>query len=454
MRKRVMLTLMLLVALLVTSSCGLIVKDAEVDKQTTIIEVLGKVYTKAEVTEQVNSVLDYQEYLYSLYGFPFDKTDSTSIAQARTEAIAGLIRQAATEQKAIDLGADALTEEELAALQASAEESYNSYVEMVKSSYFADTELTGEELEQAVAEQMTALNIPALQEFVDSETSTKVQENLRAEVVKDVAVTDAEIQTKYDENVAAAKINYEATLSAYSTDVRNGSTVYYTPAGYRYVKHILLELSDEDTTLIQEWEGKASAAQTRVTDADTSLASLNEDPEQDTEEEAANRALWAQNKTEAEAELTAANAELDTVWEAAYDRLQPSVDEILQKIAEAADFDALIEEYGADPGMSISPAKEDGYLVCAGDTQWVTEFTEAAMALENIGDISPAVRSDYGIHILKYISDLAEGDVPLEQVTDIISEELLSAKQEEFYEAAVSQWITDANAKSYVDRLN
>ena len=66
MRKRVILALMLVVALAVTTSCSLIVKDAEVDKQTVIIEVAGKTFTKGEVNQQVSQTLDYQEYLYSM----------------------------------------------------------------------------------------------------------------------------------------------------------------------------------------------------------------------------------------------------------------------------------------------------------------------------------------------------------------------------------------------------
>ena len=47
MRKRVILAFMLVFALVAASSCSLIIKDEEVDKQTPIIEVVGKTFTKA-----------------------------------------------------------------------------------------------------------------------------------------------------------------------------------------------------------------------------------------------------------------------------------------------------------------------------------------------------------------------------------------------------------------------
>jgi parvulin-like peptidyl-prolyl isomerase len=111
-------------------------------------------------------------------------------------------------------------------------------------------------------------------------------------------------------------------------------------------------------------------------------------------------------------------------------------------------------EYGEDTGMQSDPAKTDGYPVCAGDTNWVDAFTEAAMSLGKVGDVSAPFRTDYGIHIVKYISDITEGAVPLADVKDTISADLLSTKQDDLYDTTVSGWVTDANAKVYKDRLN
>ena len=67
MRKRVLLALVLILALLLSTGCSLIVKDEEVDKQTVIIEVGDKTYTKGEIQEQTEYMLDYYEYAYSSY---------------------------------------------------------------------------------------------------------------------------------------------------------------------------------------------------------------------------------------------------------------------------------------------------------------------------------------------------------------------------------------------------
>lgn len=144
MRKRVILVFLLVIALVATSSCSLIVKDEEVDKQTTIIEVAGKTITKAEVAEQTEAMLDYQEYVYYLYGMSFDRTSESSISSARSSAIENLIQDAVLSQKTAEMGMDELTADELSEVQESADSAWDTYTSSVKSGYFADTELTGE----------------------------------------------------------------------------------------------------------------------------------------------------------------------------------------------------------------------------------------------------------------------------------------------------------------------
>lgn len=452
MLRRVILAMMLVVALIVTSSCGLIIKDMEVDKQTPIIEVAGKVFTKAEVTDEVNYTLDYQEYIYSMYGMSFDKTSKTAIADAREQTVDGLIQQAVVEQKETEMGMTTFTEEELAALQTEVDDSYQTNFDSVKTSYFAETDLEGEELDQAVAARMEELGYSSKEQMLESKKSTKAYEKLKAEVVKDVQVTDEEIQTSYDEKVAAAKTEYESSLPAYGSAVRGGTTVYYNPAGYRYVKNILVKISDEDSQAISDLESELSDKQTQLSaipaasDANSGLAEGEEAVELTEDEK---KALQAQEETRATltAEIADLQTQLDAAKEKAYANIQPTVDEIQGKLKEGGDFDAIMAEYGQDPGMQTSPGMEQGYLVCTGDTAWVAEFTEAAMALEKVGDVSPAVRTSYGIHILQYAGDLAEGDVPLSDVKETISDEILSSKQDEQFNATLEQWVTEANAK-------
>jgi parvulin-like peptidyl-prolyl isomerase len=112
-----------------------------------------------------------------------------------------------------------------------------------------------------------------------------------------------------------------------------------------------------------------------------------------------------------------------------------------------------METYGEDPGMQTSPQKENGYAVCTGFTSFDPAFTDAAMALKQVGDVSPAVRGQSGIHIIKYVSDISEGAVPLDTVKEKISSELLTGKQDNAYTAKVDEWVAASGVKVFKDNM-
>jgi parvulin-like peptidyl-prolyl isomerase len=454
MRKRIFLAVVMIAALVLSTSCGLIIKDEAVDAQTTIIEVAGQTITKAEVQSAVENTLSYQEYIYSMYSMSFDKTDKTNISDAQDSAITALIQQAVVAKKVIELGFDTFTEEELAKIQTTVDDTYAGYVSSVTTKYFADTTLTGDDLDKAVAEKMTELGYSDKDTLLASQKATEAEAKLKASVVKDVAVTDEEIQTEYDSKVAAAQASYTETLSQFGTDVNNGTTIYYRPAGYRYVKNILRKFSDTDSTTISDLETQLTDKQSDLDTNATSIAALPADATTDTEDQAKSRTDLTAQKAELEAAIADLQTQLAAVKKTAYATLQPTVDEIEAKLTAGDDFDALMAEYGEDTGMQSDPAKTDGYPVCAGDTNYVDAFTEAAMTLIKVGDVSAPFITDYGIHIVKYVSDITEGAVPLADLTDTIRASLLSTKQDDQYNTIVSQWVTDANAKIYKDRLD
>jgi len=75
---------------------------------------------------------------------------------------------------------------------------------------------------------------------------------------------------------------------------------------------------------------------------------------------------------------------------------EETANEVCQKLAEGADFMALVEEYNIDPGMK--EVGEAGYTFGTGEM--VPEFENASLELE-IGGVSAPVKSDYGYHIIK-----------------------------------------------------
>ncbi|MCW8897157.1 MAG: peptidylprolyl isomerase [Flavobacteriales bacterium] len=74
------------------------------------------------------------------------------------------------------------------------------------------------------------------------------------------------------------------------------------------------------------------------------------------------------------------------------------IDEIYTKVtAKDADFKALTRQYSEDK----ESAKRGGELPAFGAGKMVEEFETAAFALENDGDISAPILTDYGWHIIK-----------------------------------------------------
>ncbi|MEF9880219.1 MAG: peptidylprolyl isomerase [Clostridia bacterium] len=453
MRKRVILALMLVVALAATTSCSLVVKDAEVDKQTVIIEAAGKTFTKGEVKAQLAQALDYQEYMYQMYGMAFDKTDKKVIADSQENVLNGLVEQAVIEQKKTEMNMNTFTDAEIADMQATVDKNNQQAIENVKMSYFADTKLTGEELDKAVADKMTELTYPTSEQLLENEKLTKAGEKLKAEVVKDVAVSDDEVKAQYDKLVADATAKYETNPGAYGTDAQNGGEVYYVPAGYRYVKNILIKLLDADTTKINELSAQMSEKQTQLSNIETAMADLGTDAAADDEATAKTRAEQTTAKDQLNTEIAELQKQLDAAKEAGYTAIQPKVDEVLAKLTAGEDFDAVMKEFGEDPGMQNAPTMDTGYLVCEKSTNWVAEFTQASMALKAVGEASPAVRTSMGVHFIKYQSDAASGAVAFDTVKDTVKSDLLLTMQDDRYNETVAQWVKDANAKIYRDRL-
>ena len=464
MQKKLLLV-MLLVACVALSGCALVVKDAERDKAQVIVDVNGETVDKATmsqlITEQQNDMMNSYYQMYASFGIPFDPSyvDTSTVPQT---AIDGEVRRLVLSQKLASMPELALTAEEEAEIQAHGEEEYNEILDQVKTVYLSESEKEGDELtEEAKAYALTLDRRFNLDYFVDHARQEKTAEKLRAYAVRDVVVTDDEVKTEFDARVAADKEKFEGDdVTAFGTAVNGAETVYYRPAGYRYVKQVLVGFPTENSSAISAANSAKTSAQTALDNAQAAL-------------EANTTALAAEDLTEEKkAELTEAKAGLEQAVadaQTAYDEaqaksreaidnafvnLQPKVDEIQQKLAAGEDFDALMEQYGEDPGMQSEPGKTNGYAVCAGYTPFMSEFVDAAMALANVGDVSEPIKNDtYGIHIIKYVSDIAEGPVALENFEESIRSSLLSSKQDETYSNAVTEWTNATKIQYNENRL-
>ena len=460
MRKKALLAV-LMAAVLLLSGCTLIVKDQAVDDATEIIRMGDQVITKAKVKEETQNQLESMAYMYSMYGYSYDTTDPANIADAQTSAVEDLKQDLALTAKAKELGLDQLTEEETEAVKADAQKSYDDALDYVKTYMLTDTEGMEEDaIAAAAADKLTEMGV-TYDSYLEAQTKTKVDEKLREYAVKDVAVTDEEIQADFDSKVEADKTTYGENAASWATAANNGTTLYYTPAGVRRVKQILTKFKDEDQTAITDAQAKVTEANTARTAAQAKIDAANEtlalegDTDEIKEAKAAAQAdldAAQQELNDADQALTDATKAVEDATNKAFENLDEEVDAILAELdAEGADWQKIMDEKNQDPGMASNPK---GYAVAAGMTNFDSAFVDAAMALEKPGDHSGKVRgSAYGYYIIRYESDEAEGPIALDEVKESISSSLLTTKQNEAYNAAVAQWVEEAGIKVDLNAL-
>lgn len=483
-RKTALLALLLAAALFL-SGCNLVVKDPEVDAKQVIIKVNDEVVTKEQFNVYYNNAYERaqaeQEQMQQ-FGYPAQPIDAQALLDSTIENV---VRDKALHQKAHELKLDEYNAEELAEIDEQAQASYQSILDQIKMYYFQDTKLTGEELDKAIERQ--ALDFGFTKDLmVENAKETKLHDKLHAYAGEGIEVTDEEVKTAFEEKVKAEQETYTANPAAFGDKVLSDEIVYYTPGGYRYVRQILLPLETEDQNAIASLESEKSSLQAALTTAqsgvnsyldalkaeeateanktilDAQAAVLSEEEKAQLEEllkaetldQAALDALLAKTPVytalkEAQEALDSKQSELTAKETEAFGKIQATTDEIYQKaIAEGADFDALISENNNDPGQ---PA--EGYAVSEGTTTFVDSFTKGAMALANIGDVSEPIKSNYGYHILKYVSDIQEGPASLETHANEVRNELLHTKQDENYARLEEQWLSEFKVETYPERV-
>ena len=128
--------------------------------------------------------------------------------------------------------------------------------------------------------------------------------------------------------------------------------------------------------------------------------------------------------------------------------VQPKVDEINQKLAEGVAFADLIPLYTADTGMMDAESIAAGYEVHMDSTNWVIPFRDQSFTVNNIGDVTAPVVTDYGVHIIQYVADVPAGAVELtEEMQAYFHEVLLSNAISDAYSNAIAQWTSEATVE-------
>ena len=397
--KKLIRLLAVALAVMMLAGCSLVT----VNEEKIVVATVGdETITKADFNEGFNALL-------SQYGYTQDSEEiADQLKTLKENYIAQMVEDKVLERKIKELGLDQVTDEEKAAAEQEIQDWYDEqYAALVENFKTDDTVEDPEAKAAETIENYLGQYGLTLDQMKENSVASISSDKLYDYVTKDVTVTEEEAKIEFANKVAAAKEKYDADLSAYVSDFENGATIYYTPKGCYYIKHILISLTDEQ---------KQDIKNLRADDDETVAATADEKREE--------YLLTIREKAES----------------------------VLKLVDEGGDFEALMEEYGEDPGMK-NEAYKNGYLTYAGDTGFVTEFADACAALTEDGMTSGLVASDFGYHIIRRVSTVPSGEATFEDVKDSLMESMLTDKKSTTYDQQVEAWVKEVNPDIKTDKL-
>lgn len=318
-------------------------------------------------------------------------------------------------QKAEELGLSSFTEEETASYRADAQNQYDNMLTYYMD-YFAEDGLTEDEVrEQTVAYfDQSGYTVDSIlaQQLADA-----AQDRLYEYVTQTVEMTEAELQDYYAQRVETDRQEYSENLYAFEYALSGESVVTYIPAGFRTVRALLVRFSDEDTM---------------------TMFDLTQRREELMADEQSNRE---------------AIAEVDAQIEQATASVREVISGIQARLNAGEDFMSLMQEFNEDVTSEMEPFASQGSYVSADSVVWPAEFVQAAMALQNPGDVSQPVTVYYGMYLIRYEGEVPEGPVALSEVHDALMREAVESKKQQAYQEQIDQWYAQADVTLYLDHL-
>ena len=143
------------------------------------------------------------------------------------------------------------------------------------------------------------------------------------------------------------------------------------------------------------------------------------------------------------------NDEADVYLAEKLEVIRPRAQEILNRAKAGEDFEALITTYGEDPGMV---GNEEGYRVTRGGG-FIPQFEEAALALEEAGQISDLVGGQFGYHIIKLYEKIPGHIYTLEEKTEEIETLLSNRMRETEWNSLMETWREEVDITRFTERL-
>lgn len=362
--------------------------------------VIAKVGSREIAFDDFLDTLDY--YVYYLSIDASNASSKESVMQLAQQILDSMVLSEVVYAKGEELGYYEFSEEERAKIEENVASEMSSGRQSIESSIKEQNpDLSEADLETKVSLEM------ANQGYIEEDFRTYYEDSLVydkvfAHFTDDISVQEQEVREEYDRLVEEAKTGYADGTASFENDALSGGAIYYTPAGYRRVKHILIGFDTETSSKLSE------------------LYSAGD------------------------------QAAYDAYLQEALAGLQPKAEDVRAKInADGSNFADLMGEYSADPGAAYYP---DGYVVGQENSTYYEDFVKGVFALNNVGDISALVSSPSGYHIIRLEEILQEGPAKYEDVQATISASLLESKKSDAFFEMCETWRDEMKVKTYPEK--
>lgn len=375
------------------------VVEAEASEVYVVVEYDGGTITSEEAAAEYEKALAD----YAMLGEDVSANSDAILSEVLVEMAGERIAY----QKAAELGYTEYTDKELRDIENRAQTEYDATVSFHAGSG-ADDETIAQVKEYLASSD--GYTIDSVREEIKAEYW---KEKLVGSITANVDVDADDIATLYNRRVAEQQEKFDADNTAFETELMGGGIVVYNPAGYRTVKQVCISLDEESFVRAAE--------------------------------------LNNQIKNELdEAVVLQLQAELDAL----YAPLEETAVQAIAEFEEGGDFDAIVEKYGDACAYSAGAFTSTGYYISDKTVIWPEAFVDAAMELAAPGDISGVVRSEKGVHVVRYIANVQAGSIPLSNVSARLTTETQAVAENEAWQEQMQAWLEEAGVQYYPERMN
>ncbi len=401
MKKNCRLLALALAVMMALSCCAFAEEAAPAEAEDPILFTMdGQDYHKSQVDAFMANLLSYG-YLESAGDYD--------------TAIEYIIQNQVIDDKITEWGLDQHSEEEKAAFAAEAQQEWDELIDSYVSYFLTEDSAEAREEMKAAAETyyrdtmgLTLEDITA--DLMSQDSYDHMLERLFSE--QSTPITSEAMQAYFDETVAQQKEMYDGNINLYELYKNYGQEIWYQPAGYRGVLHILLGV---DEALLNAYQDAQNLYEESVS--------------------------GEENEGDSAALLAAA----EQARQAVLDSEKAAIDDIYARLEKGESFESLIALYGEDPGMEDPEYLKTGYEIHPESfvMGWDPAFVDGAFQekMQKPGDVSDPVVSSFGIHILYYLRDVPAGPVELnDEIRETIREYLENVAKNDLFYNALETW--------------